>query len=83
VQVQVTDNGVVATDMSSPAPFIFPNPILMNVVSPTELLYELAGPPLVRFRLTLNQAGHLIGSYTNDDPIMPHLPINYDLTKEP
>jgi hypothetical protein len=69
--------------LSVPAPFIFPNPIQMNILSPTELLYELNGPPLVRFTLSLNSEGHVIGRYTNDDPIMPHLPIDYDLTREP
>lgn len=83
LQIQVTDNGVVATDVSNPAPFIFPNPVQMSVVSATELLYELNGPPLVRFTLSLNSEGHVIGHFTNDDPIMPHLPINYDLIREP
>jgi plastocyanin len=83
LRVEVNESGALATDLSMPAPYIFPNPIQMNVISPTELLYEFAGPPLVRFTLTLSSAGHLIGRYTYDDPIMPHLPIDYDLTKEP
>jgi plastocyanin len=83
LQVQVNENGAVALDLSMPVPYIFPNPVQMSVVSPTELLYEFIGPPLVRFTLTLNAQSHLIGRFTYDDPVMPHLPIDYHLTKEP
>lgn len=79
LKVEISDLGPVATDLSSPAPFIFPNPVQMIVVSPTELLYEFNGPPLVRFTLALNQAGHLIGRYTNEDP---ETEIDYDLVKD-
>lgn len=79
LQVEINDVGPVATDVSVPAPFIFPNPVQMSVVSPTELLYEFTGPPLVRFTISLNQAGHLIGRYTNEDP---ETQIDYDLVKE-
>lgn len=83
LQVQVNESGAVALDLSMPVPYIFPNPVQMSVVSPTELLYEFTGPPLVRFTLSLNAQSHLIGRFTYDDPVMPHLPIDYDLIKEP
>jgi plastocyanin len=83
MQILVDDFGPFATDLSMPVPFIFPNPVRMEVITPTELLYELEGPPPVRFSLTLNDAQHVIGRYTVDDPIMPRLPTDYDLTREP
>jgi hypothetical protein len=82
LQIQVSDAGIVATDLSTPAPFIFPNPVLMTVVSSTELLYELAGPPLIRFTLTLTPTERVIGRYSYDDA-MPPPPIDYDLVREP
>lgn len=82
MQIQVNDGIVTVADLST-FPNIFPNPVQMTVLSPTSLSYESAGPPPINFTLTLGDDGHVVGSYTVTDPVMPHLPIAYDLTREP
>jgi hypothetical protein len=66
----------------STIPTIFPNPVRMMVLSPTSISYEAAGPPPTTFTLSLSAQEHVVGSYVVTDPIMPHLPITYDLIRE-
>ncbi len=80
-QIQVNDGVVTVSDLS-PFPNIFPNPVQMSVVSPTSLLYESTGLPPVTFSLSLNGEGHVVGRYAVNDPIMPHFPIDFDVTRE-
>lgn len=81
LQIQVNDGVVTVADLSA-IPNIFPNPVQMAVVSSTSLLYQSAGPPPINFTLSLNAEEHVAGRYSVTDPIMPHLPIDYDLTRE-
>ena len=81
LQIQVNAGVVTVSDLSA-IPNLFPNPLQMTVLSPTSLSYESAGPPPVSFTLSLNTQGHVVGRYAVTDPIMPHLPADYDLTRE-
>jgi plastocyanin len=81
LQIQVNDGVVTVSDVSA-FPNLFPNPLQMTVLSPTSLSYASAGPPPIAFTLSLNAQGHVVGRYTVTDPIMPHLPIDYDVTRE-
>ena len=81
MQIQVNLGVVTVIDLSE-IPTFFPNPVQMMVLSPTSLAYEDPGPPPVSFTLSLNPANHVVGSYRVTDPVMPHLPIDYDLTRE-
>lgn len=80
-QIQVNEGVVTVIDLSQ-FPTIFPNPIQMAIVSPTSLSYQSAGPPPVSFTLSLNPAGHVVGTFSVTDPVMPHLPTDYDLVRE-
>ena len=82
LQIQVTDGVVSVADLSQ-FPNLSPNPVQMTVLSPTSLAYTSAGPPPVSLTLALGDDGHVRGSYTVTDPVMPHLPIAFDLTREP
>lgn len=82
LQIQVNDGVVTVLDLSQ-FPNLSPNPVQMTVLSPTTLAYESAGPPPVSLTLTLGDDGHVVGSYTVTDPVMPHLPISFDLIREP
>jgi plastocyanin len=81
LQIQVNGGVVTVSDLSA-IPNIFPNPLQMAVLSPTSLSYESAGPPPTTFTLSLNAQGHVVGRYSVTDPIMPHLPIDYDVIRE-
>jgi len=81
LQVLVDDFGVLVSDLSA-IPNIFPNPLRMTVLSPTSLSYEAAGPPPVSFSLSLDAQSHLVGRFSLNDPIMPRLPTDFDLTRE-
>ncbi len=80
-QIQVNSGVVTVADLS-PFPNIFPNPVQMSVVSTTSLLYESTGSPPITFNLSLNGAGHVVGRYVVNDPLMPHFPIDFDVTRE-
>ena len=82
LQIQVNDGVVTVLDLSE-FPNVFPNPVQMSILSATSVAYESSGPPPISFTLSLNEAGHVVGSYTVTDPIMPHLPIAFDLVREP
>ena len=82
LQVRI-DAGIVTVLDLSQFPYLSPNPVQMTVLSPTNLSYQSAGPPAVDFTLTLDQRQHVVGGYAVTDPIMPHLPINFDLVREP
>jgi plastocyanin len=81
LQILVDSFGVLVSDLST-IPTIFPNPVRMMVLSPTSISYEAAGPPPTTFTLSLSAQEHVVGSYVVTDPIMPHLPITYDLIRE-
>lgn len=80
-QIQVNAGVVTVLDLST-FPNIFPNPVQMTVLSPTSLSYQSAGPPPISFTLSVNDQNHVVGRYAVTDPIMPHLPIDFDLTRD-
>jgi hypothetical protein len=57
-------------------------PPLVPVQSPTSLSYEATGPPPVSFSLSLDGQSHLVGRFSVNDPIMPRLLTDFDLTRE-
>ena len=81
LQIQVNGGVVTVADLST-FPTILPNPVQMTVLSPISLLYDVAGPPPVMLRLSLDQFGHVVGRYSVTDPVMPHLATDFDLTRE-
>ena len=82
LQIEFTSSVVRVTDVSNPAPFLFPNPLEMMVDLPTSLSFSQTGPPPITLMLSLNAAEHVVGRYDYNDPIMPHLPIDFDLVRE-
>jgi len=81
LQIEFTGTVIRVTDVST-AQFLFPNPMEMTVLSPTSLSFSQPGPPPITLMLSLNAAEHVVGTYTYTDPIMPHLPIDFDLVRE-
>lgn len=80
-QILVDSFGPLVNDLSQ-FPSVSPNPVRMSVVSPTELSYSDAGPPIVSFTLSLDASSHVVGRYEVTDPLMPRLPADFDLVRE-
>jgi plastocyanin len=81
LQILVDDFGALVNDLSA-SPLLFPSSLRMTVESPTSLLYETAGPPPTSLSLSLDERSHVVGRFAVNDPIMPHLPIDFDLVRE-